>query len=163
MAEFQITGRKVLIAMLAFFGVVTAVDAVMIYQAVHTFGGVETSDAYRKGLAYNKRIASSAEQDALGWIEDVTIDAPRGVLVVSLSDRNRKGIEGLVVSATIGRPATNAFDQTLTLEDRGDGRHEAPVPSLAAGSWSVDVSARRSAVPDSAAVYQSKVRVWKAS
>lgn len=163
MTDFQITGRKVLIAMLAFFGVVTAVDAVMIYQAVHTFGGIETSDAYRKGLAYNKRIASSAEQEALGWSQEVTLDAARGVLVVSLKDRNGAGVEGLVVSANVGRPATNAFDQTLTLEDQGGGRHEARVPSLGAGTWSVAITARRSAEADAAAVYQSKVRVWKAS
>lgn len=163
MAEFQITGRKVLIAMLAFFGVVTAVDAVMIYQAVNTFGGLETSDAYRKGLAYNQRIASSAAQDALGWSQDVTIDAQRGVLVVSLSDSNKRGIEGLVISANIGRPATNVFDQALKLEDLGGGRHEVAVPSLAAGTWAVAITARRSAAQDAEVVYQSKVRVWKAS
>ena len=163
MRHFEITGVKVLIAMVAFFGVVTAVDAVMIYQAVNTFGGIETPDAYRKGLAYNKRIASSAAQDALGWSQEVAIDAQRGVLVVSLTDANHAGVEGLVVTATVGRPATNAFDQTLTMLDQGGGRHEARVSSLSAGTWAVAITARRSAAPDAAAVYQSKVRVWNAS
>lgn len=163
MADFQITGRKVLIAMVAFFGVITAVDSVMIYQAINTFGGIETPDAYRKGLAYNKRIQFDAEQEALGWSHDVSLDETRGVLVVSLKDGNKAGLEGLVVSALVGRPATNAFDQAIQLEDLGGGRHEAHVPSLAAGTWSVEISARRSAGSAEATVYRSKVRVWKAS
>ncbi len=163
MGEFQITGRKVLFAMLTFFGVITAVDGIMIYQAVSTFGGLETNDAYRKGLAYNQRIARDAAQDQLGWTEVVRLDSATGLLTVEFKDRNGQPVEGLSVSAQIGRPATNVFDRDVALRDSGAGRHEVSVVDLAGGTWSVEVVARAGAGQDAAVVYQSRKRLWKQS
>lgn len=163
MSNFQITGRKVLIAMLAFFGVIIAVDSVMMYQAISTFGGIETADSYRKGVAYNQRIAQDAAQDALGWKQDVTLDASTGTIAVTLTDRNGKGVEGLAISVILGRPATDAFDTSSDLIDRGNGRHEAAVPNLQSGTWVVAVSARPATTPNAVALYQSKARIWKPS
>ena len=68
----EITGRHVLYAILAFFLTVTAVDAFMIYKAVSTFGGIETQDAYRKGLQYNQRLEAEKVRRASGW-EDLSV------------------------------------------------------------------------------------------
>lgn len=163
MTEFRITGRKVLVTMVCFFGIVSAVDGIMIYQAVSTFGGLETKDAYRKGRAYNQRIADGAAQLQLGWSETIAFDPASGALVVTLLDRDGKALDGVTISATLGRPATNAFDRSLQLEFKGAGRYEALVPGLAKGTWTVDVAARASRNPEAAVVYQSKARVWKQS
>ena len=45
----------------------------MIYKALTTFGGVETPDAYRKGLAYNQRIAAEEAQAGLGWHDELSL------------------------------------------------------------------------------------------
>jgi nitrogen fixation protein FixH len=160
---FRITGRKVLIAMVSFFAIVTAVDGIMIYQAVSTFGGLETTDAYRKGLGYNQRIATLAAQEEMGWTESVTLDQPAGALVVIFKDRNGQPIDSLLVSAKVGRPATNAFDRMVELQPKGQGRYEVAVPDLGNGTWTVDLAARTSGNPDAAIVYQSKARIWKQS
>ncbi|MEQ1669762.1 MAG: FixH family protein [Hyphomicrobium sp.] len=163
MTEFRITGRKVLVAMVGFFVTIAAVDGIMIYQAVSTFGGLETQDSYRKGLAYNRRIADGAAQEQLGWSQAASFDATAGSLVVTLKDRDGKPVEGMTLTATVGRPATNAYDRAVTLEDKGAGRYEVAVPGLANGTWTLDLSARASRNPEAAVVFQSKARVWKPS
>lgn len=162
-APFQITGRHVLVSVVGFFLTIAAVDAVMIYQAVSTFGGLETPDAYRKGLAYNQRIAQGAAQEQLGWRESVSFNRVTGSLVVDLKDRDGKPVEGMTVSVGIGRPATNAFDRSISITDMGAGRYEAPAADLADGTWTVELTVRGSRNPDAAVVYQSKARIWKQS
>jgi nitrogen fixation protein FixH len=163
MTEFRITGRKVLAALLTFFIVVASVDAVMIYQALSTFGGLETQDSYRKGLNYNQRIAEDAAQAQLGWSDAVTVDQAGGALIVTLKDRNGKPVDGMTISAAIGRPATNLYDRNITFDDKGEGRYEAAVPGLADGTWTVELAARASRNAEAAVLYQSKARIWKKS
>lgn len=163
MTEFRITGRHVLVATVGFFLTIATVDGIMIYQAVSTFGGLETQDAYRKGLTYNRRIAESAAQEQLGWSQVVAFDASAGTLSVTLKDRDGKPVEGMSLSAKVGRPATNAYDRGITLEDNGAGVYEAAVAGLGNGTWTVEVAARGSRNPEAAVVYQSKARVWKQS
>ncbi|MBK9078241.1 MAG: FixH family protein [Hyphomicrobium sp.] len=161
--SFQITGRKVLIAMVSFFAVVTAVDSIMMYQAVSTFGGLETNDAYRKGLNYNERIATLAAQEQMGWTESVTLEQPAGALAAVYKDQNGQPVEGLLVSATLKRPATDAFDRQVDLLPKGEGRYEVALPDLGKGAWAVEVIVRTSSNPGAAIVYQSKARIWKQS
>src|SRR4051794_24048366 len=42
----EVTGRMVLVGLVAFFAAVAGVNAVMIWAAVSTFGGVETESSY---------------------------------------------------------------------------------------------------------------------
>lgn len=160
-SEFQITGRHVLLAALAFFLTVTAVNGLMMFKAITTFGGLDTPDAYRKGLAYNQRIAASEAQMQMGWTEAISLDKARNVLSVVLTDRDGSAINDLNVTAKIGRPATNVFDAEVLLEAQGNGRYEVAATELGAGTWTVDISARYGAGDKSAIVYQSKARIWK--
>ena len=66
-ATRQVTGRMVLVCLVAFFAVVAGVNAIMIRAAVSTFGGVETESAYQAGLAFAREIAAVEAQDALHW------------------------------------------------------------------------------------------------
>lgn len=160
---FRITGPKVLLALVAFFGIVAAVDGVMIYQAVSTFGGLDEADPYRKGLKYNDRIATFTAQEKRGWKDSIALDAGGEKLIVTIIDRDGGAIAGLTVNAKIERPATNVFDRKLVLADQGDGRYLVSVPGLQAGTWTVAVEARADKSLDADIVYQSKARVWKKS
>jgi nitrogen fixation protein FixH len=156
----QITGRHVLFAMLGFFGLIIATDAYLVYKAVSTFGGIETDNAYRKGLAYNDRIATERAQEALGWTKDARIE--KGELRVSIRDQNQKGVENLQITAVMGRPATNAHDRVLTLTQVGSGEYMAPVGEVEPGNWVATMEARDAGHQSEQVVYQSKVRLWKA-
>lgn len=153
-----IRGAHVLGAMLAFFAVIIAADATMIYKALTTFGGVDNPNAYRQGVAYNQRIARDAEQTLIGWHDDVEIvDGQR--LRVSLRDRSGAPVAGKKLVARVGRPATDRFDATLDLAEVGSGEYAAALPVVAEGTWTVDLAAYAG---DGAGVplYQARRRLW---
>ncbi|MBA4130616.1 MAG: hypothetical protein C0519_04240 [Hyphomicrobium sp.] len=156
----EITGRHVLFLMLGFFGVIIATDAFLVYKAVSTFGGIETQDAYRKGVTYNERIAEERAQEARGWTKDARLE--KGELRVTVRDKDQKGVEGLQISAMFGRPATNTEDRTLTLTPVGPGEYMATLGDIEPGNWVATMEARESLTGTGAVVYQSKVRLWKA-
>lgn len=124
---------------------------------------LKPKNSYRKGLNYNQRIAEDAARAQLGWSDGVTIDPTAGSLIVTLKDRDGKAVEGMTVSASIGRPATNAYDRSVVFDDKGAGRYEAAVPGLADGTWTVELAARASRNAEAAVLYQSKARIWKKS
>jgi nitrogen fixation protein FixH len=154
-----LSGRHVLLAFVGFFAIVFAANGLMIYQAVSTFGGLDTADAYRKGLAYNERIAAAAAQAARGWSDKLDYGADTKRLRVFLSDRSGAAVSGLRVTAELKRPATNRFDQQLFLAQTGPGVYEVDAPGLEAGWWTVGL---RALAPegDDAALYESRRRLW---
>src|ERR1019366_3937349 len=62
-----LTGRHVLQWLVAFFGIVFAVNGVLVRAAISTFGGVETLSSYRAGLQFEQEVGLVARQDALHW------------------------------------------------------------------------------------------------
>lgn len=156
----EINGRHVLLAMVGFFGLIIATDAYLVYKAVSTFGGIETQDAYRKGLNYNERIAEERAQAALGWTKDVRLE--KDELRISVLDKDQKGVENLQITALLGRPATNAEDRTLQLTQVSSGQYMATVGGLEAGNWVATMEVREALSGTDRVVYQSKVRLWKA-
>ena len=59
-----LTGRHVLAMVLAFFTVVMGVNAIFAYIAISGFSGIETEDAYVKGLAYNETFGRRGMRNA---------------------------------------------------------------------------------------------------
>jgi len=155
-----LSGRHVLLTFLAFFATVFAVDGFMIYQAVSTFGGIETPDAYRKGVAYNQTIARGAEQSLEGWQDEVEVLQAPQRLRVRLQDRSRSAVSGKTLVATLGRPATDRFDETLTLSEVATGTYEAPLPTAHEGAWIVDISAFEPGGQSASPAYQTRRRLW---
>ena len=85
-----IQGRHVLVLLLGFFAVVASANAVMIYGALSTFGGLDTPDAYRKGLAYNQRIDAAAAQAQLGWQESLELNGTPSRLALTLDRKSTR-------------------------------------------------------------------------
>ncbi len=69
-----LTGWMVLAMLLAFFGVIGSVNAVMVYSALSTFSGEVEAHPYEHGIAYNREIASAREQAARGWKVDASLE-----------------------------------------------------------------------------------------
>ena len=136
---FRITGWHVLVAVVAFFGVVIAVDAAFLMAAYRTFPGQVSVTPYEDGLAYNSRVARQRAQAALGWRVLVSTE-PDG-LVVQVSDKAGAPVGGLVVSGALSRPATEAGRLPLTFAEVAPGRYEASV-APAPGGWDLALTAR---------------------
>lgn len=138
-----ITGRHVLIAVIAFFAVIFAANGVFLYTAISTHTGVVSNEPYRKGLHYNDRIEADRQQQQLGWKEDIAIAPDGRKITVALLDKAGNPISGLSLEGRLGRPATEAMDRTLDLKETAPGSYTAEFAALEPGAWLLDVVARR--------------------
>lgn len=154
----QLSGRHVLIIFCSFFGIIFAVNGYFLVTALATHTGVVAIEPYRKGLAYNTRIAASDAQLAQGWSDLVTADGDGGI---GLEIRDARGlpISGLIVTGSVGRPATAREDHPLAFEELPGGRYRANLVGLAQGAWIVTLEARRRA-SDPQPDYRSRRRLW---
>ena len=107
-----LTGRHVLWSLIAFFGLIFAVNGYFLYAAISTYSGVVANEPYRKGLEYNQRIAADARQHELGWTESLDIAATRDTLMLDLKDKN--GLPG---------SASRASGRSRPPVDQQAGRH----------------------------------------
>ena len=69
--SFKITGWHVLFSVIAFFGVITAVNAVMISYAVKSFPGEDQKKSYMQGLQYNKVLEEKKLQEQLAKMQGI--------------------------------------------------------------------------------------------
>jgi len=152
-----LTGRHVLIMLCAFFGVVIAVNMVMLRVATNTFTGVETDSAYRAGLAFNKELAAARAQDERGWtVEARLARSAEGVgVTVDVKDAARLGVAGLDGTLLLARPADRRGDRKATLLRDPDGRYTALVGDLDPGQWDLVIRFER----NGERVFFSKSRV----
>lgn len=145
-----VTGRTVLIAMLAFFGVIIVVNVLMMSFALTTDNGLVVRNSYVASQDFNRNVAEARAQDALGWSMEASLE--KGRLKVRLVSAEGATLEDLTVSATVGRPVTDRDDQTVLLQREGDA-YGAPVV-VGPGAWLADVQA----VGTDGQVYR---RVWR--
>jgi nitrogen fixation protein FixH len=130
-------GRHVLLGLVAFFGLIFLVNGIFAYYAITTFGGGDTSNPYQKGLDYNDRVAEAARDAELGWQAQLTYGAV-GKLTFSLTDRGGQPVSGLHFNGTIGRPATDREDVSVSFNEAERGAYAATV-RLAPGQWIVQL------------------------
>jgi nitrogen fixation protein FixH len=138
-----IGGRHVLLALIAFFGVMILANAIFLYFAVATFSGGDASNAYSKGLHYNETLVAAKLQGKRGWRSDLAYDDKTGRLTLKVLDRAAAPINGLQVVADLERPATDKEDRKVVLKELGEGVYAATV-DLAPGAWviAIDSSGR---------------------
>lgn len=141
----ELKGRHVLIAIVAFFGVIFAVNGVMTYVALSTFSGIETEDAYRYGREYNATLEAAEAQARLGWT--VAIDprfagpdrtqggAHDAVVHVTVTDSAGTPLSGLGGTVTFWRPVVQGKDVTAPVVEEYAGKYRAAAELPAAGRW----------------------------
>ena len=135
-----ITGRHVLIAVVAFFVVVVGLDSLFTVWALQTFPGEVSPRAYEDGLAYNRILAERRAEAALGWSSKVTQGSQPGQVTVRFVDAGGKPIEGLTVRADFNRPATQTGARSARLTSAVAGEY-AGGPALAGGAWDLTLTA----------------------
>lgn len=141
----ELTGRIVLFWLLGFFGVVFAVNAVLVQAATSTFGGLQTSSSYKAGLMFKQEIESAQRQDALHWrVSGKVVRDARGDAVLDVSARDAKGasLAGLTAEARLAHPADARLDHAFSLNRTGAGAFhgQAQAPP---GQWELIVDLYR--------------------
>lgn len=133
--------------------IVIAVNVLLVILAVGTFSGLETTDHYRKGLAYQDALDAAARQAERGWRVQVDYQ-PRpavggsggpssGDLAIVFSDRDGRPLEQLEVEARFTRPTQAGFDHKAVLDSQGGGRYRAAISFPMPGQWDLRILARR--------------------
>jgi nitrogen fixation protein FixH len=120
----ELTGRAVLLWLVGFFGVVFAVNGILVQAATSTFSGMETSSSYKAGLMFKDNVESAERQDALHWqVEGKLVRDAAGEAVLDLSARDARGqaLAGLTAQAHLAHPADAQLDQAIPLKSIGAG------------------------------------------
>jgi nitrogen fixation protein FixH len=153
----ELTGRTVLVCLVAFFAVVGGVNAIMVRAAVSTFGGVETESAYQAGLAFARDVSEAEAQDALHWQVSAKVAAEGGSRLVEVTARDAAGrpLAGLAAVARLAHPGDKRLDHVLELHERGAGRFEGHADAPA-GQWTLLIDLER----DGARVFRSRNRIF---
>jgi len=140
-----ITGRFVLITVVAFFAVVITVNVVMMRLAIATLPGTEVDSAYSASLAYQGEIAAAHRQDNRNWKVDAHIErAGDGSAKLNVQAHDGSGVvlTGLSVSATLERPTDRRADQVFVVEEKNGG-YRGIAQGVAAGQWDLVIGADR--------------------
>ncbi|MEO0465645.1 MAG: FixH family protein [Pseudomonadota bacterium] len=129
----ELKGGHVLLWLLAFFGVMFAVNGVFLYQAIVSFPGEDIPKSYLQGLQYNDVLAARSAQADLGWRAEMGVED--GALLVRLNDTENAPISGRVVVGGIRHSATTAMDTPLVFRAAGGGLYAASLADLPSGHW----------------------------
>jgi nitrogen fixation protein FixH len=129
----------------AFFLVVFAVNGVMVWFALASWTGLETTNPYERGLAYNRALEAAREQAALGWQADFHFAQSgqrHGTLEFRLQERDGAPLAAARVDALLVRPTEEGHDFAVDLTEREPGRYGAEVELPLPGQWEVRLAAR---------------------
>jgi len=136
----MLTGRKFLAILLGAFIAVAAVNGLMIWYAESSWTGLVSDSAYEQGLGFDRMLAESRAEAALGWQGVIAYDAGAGRLTVTLANQAGEPLTGLRLSAQWLRPTREGFDRTVTLTELAPGRYGAAIRLPLPGQWDVRVT-----------------------
>ena len=126
-----LTGRKVALIFVAFFGTVTAVNLTMATLASGTFGGTVVDNSYVASQKYNDWLSEAREGEALGW--NITAQRHAETLMLRIS----KGGTPIAADVTeaLARPPVGAVaGHSLDFRQTATGTFVATLPP---GRWQV--------------------------
>ena len=141
----ELTGLAVLLCFLGFFGVVFAVNALLVQAATSTFGGLETGSSYKAGLMFAQELAQAEQQEARHWRVDGKLARDRaGGAVLELSARDARGapLSGLTAQARLAHPADARLDHAIALNHIGAGAFHGETQAQP-GQWELIVDLYR--------------------
>jgi nitrogen fixation protein FixH len=133
-----LTGLKVFLMLVAFFGVVIGVNVTMMRLAIETLPGTEVDSAYSASLGYEKEIVAARDQEARHWQVDAHVERAAdgaAVLRVEARDKDGKPITGLKFQGRFERPADKRADLTVALTEVGIGTYRGSAEKVLPGQW----------------------------
>lgn len=107
-----LNGYHIFAAFAAFFGVVFAVNGIMVFMALSSWSGLSTDHPYERGLRYNKTLEAMAQRDALGWQETIVFTQPSAEPLPAVSNG----------AASNGAASDGAASRASGAGDEGQGR-----------------------------------------
>jgi nitrogen fixation protein FixH len=134
----EFTGRHMLLVMLAFFGVIIAVNVTMATFANTSWSGLIVKNSYVASQHFNAQAQAARAQAALGWTG--TIAYAQGTFRYALADAAGTPVRIDASEAFFRRPVDDRHDQTIPMQPSGRGTVAGPV-DLKDGIWIVEIAA----------------------
>ncbi len=131
---FRFTGWHALGVFGGAFAVIISVNIALAVNAVRTFPGLETKNAYVASQTFDARRAAQA---ALGW--DVAATYSAGAVRLTITDGDGAPVKALRLDATLGR-ATHVKDDRVPAFVF-DGQGYVATETLAPGNWNIRMTA----------------------
>ncbi len=138
--EFR--GIHFLLCMIAFFGVIIAVNITMAVLASKSWTGLVVKNSYVASQNYNDELEQAKSQREQGLKSHIAY--AQGALHFELLDRNGTKISPQHVQIEIGRPAFEQSDQVFKIEVSDDGSYTLN-KVLERGIWVVTITAQTEA------------------
>jgi nitrogen fixation protein FixH len=149
-APRPLTGRVVLISLVAFFAVVIGVNLLLAKLAIDTLPGTEVDSAYSASLAYEREIVAAHDQNMRNWKVDAHVERRGdGVATVQIVARDGGGapMPGLTFVGRLERPTDRRADQPVALSEVASGIYRGSASAVAPGQWDLvlegDVAGQR--------------------
>ncbi|MDW5316736.1 FixH family protein [Rhizobium sp. PL01] len=132
----EFTGRHMLIIMLAFFGVIIAVNVVMARFAVTSWTGLVVENSYVASQQFNEKMVAVRTQNDLGWVPK--LEVADGKITFTLIDRIGNPVTMSGGKATFQHPTFEAADWSVSLVPSGNGQLSAS-SAVSPGVWVVNI------------------------
>lgn len=154
----QLAGRDVLLYLLAFFGIIIAVNVYFAFVAVETFRGEDNLKPYQEGIDYNQTLERRAAQEKLGWtavfdVSRVNSDKVRVDVVL-------KGARGapetkVPLIGELHHPSDENKDKAVKLVEVRAGEYAGNATGIRPGAWDLIVKTPEKDVP-----FEASRRMW---
>lgn len=138
MATRPLTGTKVFLMLVAFFGVVIGVNVTMMKLAIATLPGTDVDSPYAAGLTYDREISAAHEQAARNWRVNAHIERSKdggAALQVDARDAGGRPLSGLKFGGRLERPTDKRADLEVELTESGIGIYRGNAAAVAPGQW----------------------------
>jgi len=153
----ELTGRTVLLCLVAFFAVVAAVNVIMMTAAITTFSGVETVNSYQAGVTFAREEAAAEAQQSRHWKVNSSLRPEAdGLMQVELSAQDRAGqpLVGLEATVSLIHPDDRRLDRPAAMQANAPGRFQGTVTPTP-GQWDFVIELSR----DGERLFRSKERI----
>ena len=130
----ELTGRRVFAIFASGFAIIIAVNLTLAVQAVRTFPGLETRNAYVVSQRFD---ADRAAQRALGWEVSATLQG--GSLRLTVTDAAGNPVQPETLAATLGRATNVSQDETPAFVF--DGTDHVAAVAAGPGRWDLRLTA----------------------
>lgn len=134
----EFTGYHMLALILAFFGVIIAVNLTMATLARTSWTGLVVQNTYVASQQFNRKAEEGRAQAALHWRGRLTL--ANGIIRYDLADAAGKVVLPLAVKVAFRHPAYDAQDRVIDLARQPDGSFSAR-QDISDGVWIVEVDA----------------------
>lgn len=148
---FRIRGWHVLLFLIAFFGIMMAVNTVFVVEALATHPGDDLPDAYEQGLAFNTQLQANRAQAGLGWQANVGVRrdaAGAQTISISIEDKSGAPVTGLRLAGQMRHPAAAALDRPIAFKQVAPGKYEAAIANPEQIHWDLDLTAKSDMHPN---------------